>query len=166
MYNQSMIKTLVVTMGIPASGKTSYVRGWADQLIDNGHNPPIICPDDIREELTGDASDQTRNNEVFEIAHKRLKEALLGREPVIFFDATNVKAFARENIMQVVDPHYHEVYTILAVTQASPGQAKARNKNRDRQVPDHVIDRMHGDYVEACHDVQGEPWGRILYVWG
>lgn len=163
-----MIKTLVVTMGIPGSGKTTYVNAWADQLRDNGNNPEIICPDDIRAEL-GDASDQTRNEEVFRIAHQRLVEAISSNEPVAFFDATNIKGFARENILSIIDSHNvsdeprsRNTYAILAIISCDLGQAKLRNSTRERKVPDHVIDRMHAEMAGQVDLVSSEGWDRII----
>lgn len=157
-----MIKTLVVTMGVPASGKTTYVGKWADQLIDNGLHPPIICPDDIREELSGDPSDQTLNATVFDLAHRRLDNALRGDQPVVFFDATNIKFLARERILTVAEQN--NAYTILAVLSCNIDNAKERNTARDRIVPEHAMDRMHAEFLRQVRWVSSEGWDRIIYL--
>lgn len=162
LYTQGMVTTLVVTMGIPASGKSTYVERWSEQLIDNGLNPPIICPDDIRKELTGDASDQTRNHEVFELAHVRLALALADKQPVVFFDATNIKPFARDNLLTMAQDA--GAYTILAVLSANIDAAKARNKARDRVVPESAMDRMHKEFMEQLGSIEDEGWNRVVYV--
>jgi predicted kinase len=159
-------------MGIPASGKTTYVNAWAEQLRENGQNPEIICPDDIREELAGDASDQTRNEEVFRIAHERLIEAICSKEPMAFFDATNIRGFARENILKIVDTHNlneeppasRNTFTILAILSSNLTQAKLRNDVRKRKVPEHAMDRMHAQMLDEVDKVSSEGWDRIIYV--
>lgn len=164
-----MIKTLIVTMGVPGSGKTTYVNAWADQLRDLGQNPTIIRPDDIRKELTGDESDQTRNKEVFELAHDRLNQALITAEPVVFFDATNVSPFARKNIMEIVDEanshesetHLH-VFALLVVMGSNKQECLEHNLRRDRKVPEHAIERMWLHFQDSLHEIHHEPWDRII----
>lgn len=157
----TMIKTLVVTMGVPASGKTTYVTAWVDQLVDNGLNPPVVCSDDIRAEIS-DAADQTRNDVVFDIARRRLSSALRGEQPVVFFDATNIKDFAREDVLTLAEQN--NAYTILAVLSCNIDDAKRRNAERERVVPDHAMDRMHGEFLDQVGKLQDEGWDRIIYL--
>lgn len=63
-----MAQKVVLTSGISGSGKSTFLR--------NFFKGTVICPDDIRRELTGNVSDQSRNAEVWELTYKRFREAL------------------------------------------------------------------------------------------
>ena len=59
--------TFIQMIGIPGSGKTEKAKVLAKE-----HNAILLSSDAIREEILGDASDQTKNNDVFEVTHNRL----------------------------------------------------------------------------------------------
>jgi predicted kinase len=54
-------------IGLPASGKSSIAK-----KIAKSEDAVIVSSDDIRKEL-GNINDQSKNEKVFEIAEKRLK---------------------------------------------------------------------------------------------
>jgi len=84
-------KSIYVTIGISGSGKSTYVaRNFPSEII--------VCPDQIRKELTGDISDQRRNKDVWPIAESRLLQNIekYGRAVL---DATNVNRFQRVQFM-------------------------------------------------------------------
>jgi predicted kinase len=101
-----------------------------------------ICPDDIRTELTGDPSDQSKNKEVWETTEQRVVEAIHSGSTVVV-DATfahhgqrkSFLEFLRNNGAQKIEGLY--VNTPLEI-------AKERNANRERQVPEHALERMSG----------------------
>lgn len=163
-----MIKKLVVMMGVPASGKSTYVDTWVEELDENGRGHVVIRPDDIREELTGDASDQSANDEVFGVAHMRLRQSLRSSAPIVFFDATNVRPFARQNILDIVEEcnlaDGVKVSPVLVVMNINLEDAKRRNRTRDRVVPDHAIERMYEQFLDATIDAENEPWDHIIYA--
>ena len=87
-YEVIMAK-LVLPIGISGSGKSYiYNRDYKDYVQ--------VSPDLIREELTGDISNQTRNKEVFKIAFERVDECIKNGQNV-FFDATNTNKVQRKN---------------------------------------------------------------------
>ena len=65
---------LIVTVGIPGSGKTSWVKNYIEENKDK--NIEVISSDEIRKELLNDIEDQSKNKEVFEIMRKRTKKSL------------------------------------------------------------------------------------------
>lgn len=71
---------LYISVGISGSGKSTYL---------NKLNVPVVCPDDIRKELTGDISDQSQNPKVWFEAYRRLKE-YIARDEDVAFSATNL----------------------------------------------------------------------------
>lgn len=75
---------LIIPIGISGSGKSHYGK-----YIESVFPFEIICPDNIRKELTGSISDQSKNKEVFETSHIRILKALEENKNV-YFSATNV----------------------------------------------------------------------------
>lgn len=58
---------IICCVGIPGSGKSTWTNNFA-----KNSKYSILCPDLIREELTGNISDQSKNREVFEQFYNRL----------------------------------------------------------------------------------------------
>ena len=77
-----MMNKLVMLVGLPGSGKSTY----AGKLKKEG--VIIHSSDRVREEL-GDVNDQSKNEEVFRILHKRIKDDLKSGKSVAY-DATNL----------------------------------------------------------------------------
>ena len=97
---------LVLPIGISGSGKSYiYNRYYKDYIL--------VSPDLIREELTGDISNQSKNKEVFRIAFARVDE-YLKREQNVFFDATNVNKSQRKKFTdKYVDTDVEVTYVVL-----------------------------------------------------
>ena len=67
----------------------------------------------IREELTGDISNQSKNKEVFKIAFERVDE-YLNKGQDVFFDATNVNKSQRKSFTdKYKDTDVEVIYVIL-----------------------------------------------------
>lgn len=128
------MKKVIMSVGIQGSGKTTALKELAHK-----YGYTYLCPDDIRKELSGDASDQSRNGEVWEESRNRLKN-LLSTEDVVVFDATftyenqriDFIRFAKENGAEKVQGIFFDVPLETA---------KERNLKRERIVPEHAIDR-------------------------
>ena len=87
--NKSIFTMLV---GLPGSGKSTYA---AEQHEKYGTH--VCSSDAIRAEL-GDVNDQSNNEKVFQILHRRIKDYLRNGESVIY-DATNIKSKRRRAFM-------------------------------------------------------------------
>jgi predicted kinase len=85
---------LAASVGISGSGKSTF----GNKL----ENITVICPDDIRKELTGDISDQSRNVEVWRLAYDRLCKSLENREDV-YFSATTLTSKNLKALLNVVE---------------------------------------------------------------
>ncbi|WP_175538966.1 AAA family ATPase, partial [Mycobacterium tuberculosis] len=96
-----------------------------------GHT--ILSSDQLREEMFGDVNNQNNNGKVFEELHRRARELLEAGEKVII-DATNTNPMA---------------------------VASLQNENRERKVPEFVIDRM---YKNLHVPTFSEGWDDVVLV--
>lgn len=97
---------LILPIGISGSGKSYiYNKDYKDCVQ--------VSPDLIREELTGDISNQSKNKEVFKLAFERVDE-YLNKGQNVFFDATNVNKGQRKNFTdKYKDTDVEVIYVIL-----------------------------------------------------
>ena len=125
---------LAVMIGISGSGKSTYANGLKTSL-----KADLVETDAIREELTGDASDQSQNYKVFQVAKKRVNDLLSqGKNAII--DATSVSVRDRKDWIQIGRDNNAEVRAYFIDTPIDV--CKSQNRKRQRQVPDEVIDRQ------------------------
>ena len=97
---------LILPIGISGSGKSYIYNKDYKYCIQ-------VSPDLIREELTGDISNQSKNKEVFKLAFERVDE-YLNKGQNVFFDATNVNKGQRKNFTdKYKDTDVEVIYVIL-----------------------------------------------------
>lgn len=131
-----MYKVLVVAAGAPGSGKTTAMNAVAEN-----RGLAVICPDDIRLELFGDASEQRDGHLVFQIAYDRLRRELCDDASCgAVFDATNCRRKARRSVLAEAAGCFD--YAICAVAETPLHECLARNRSRERFVPEEVIEQM------------------------
>ena len=128
---------IIAMQGVPGSGKSSTVARLAAE-----HNAVVICLDDIRAELTGDASDQSRNAEVMPLATARASAALAAGRSIIV-DSTMIKREWLGSWEAMASKHGADL--VLVSVRVTLATAQARNASRSRVVPAHVIERMYND---------------------
>jgi predicted kinase len=148
---------LFVMIGISGSGKSTIAQKLLQSLISNDNGTVLISSDNIREELCGDASDQSKNSQVFELAHKRIEESL-SRNINVIWDATNLAPEDRKEVIRIGRNHNAQLVAIQVVTPISI--AIDRNNNRDRRVPVRVIWKQQGRYYAATK----QEFDRIITV--
>lgn len=127
----------IMMVGLSGSGKSTFASKYD---VRNSHlDTRRISTDLIRARICGDDKDQSRNNEVFEIAHKKIIDSLKSNYNVIF-DATNLTIKDRRSILQKIK---NMPCTKRCVIMATPIDiCRERNNVRDRVVPDDVITRQ------------------------
>jgi predicted kinase len=147
---------VIMGIGLPGTGKTTALKSFAEK---NSYN--YICPDDIRFELLGDASDQTKNREVWQEAYKRLEGFLKNGETVVF-DATFVKDLDRKRFIEFVRGLGVEKIQGI-VTEVPLDIAYERNRSRERKVPDYAMERMAKSFKELPPEIS-EGFDSLFYI--
>lgn len=145
---------LFIPVGIPGCGKSTLTK------IFDHTNMRVVSSDAIREEITGDIGDQTRNQEVFAEYHKRIEDHLLDGLDV-FADATNLRDFAREKLQAIGERTGADMHLIVF---ANPKQAVLRNEKRERRVAPDVMVRMLEQYEQALKDIPHEHYSSVTYI--
>ena len=147
--------TLFVTIGLPASGKST----WAKDYQSKGFNDTIIVSTDrIRAHLYGDERIQGDGNDVFNRAYSILK--VIGENGYIaIFDATNLMKKYRKRIFKELREFYD---SISAVYFDVPTQVCIeRDERRERKVGEDVIMNMATRLYPPEKD---EGWNQIYII--
>lgn len=126
---------LIVVSGVSGSGKSTISK----KISENGGGIKIVNMDNIREEMTGDASNQTMNDEVFKEMCKRIRKELSKKNSVIV-DNTSVSSKDRKTYLKFFDGLFSESYLIFVDTDIET--CKKRNSLRERVVPEYAIDKQ------------------------
>ena len=140
---------LVVTVGLPSSGKTS----WVDDFIgeNQGQAIDVISSDRIREEIFNDIEDQNHNGEVFDLMKRRTKESL-SQGHIAIYEATNISSKRRRALLKELNKYYDKAICLFKYKRLIACQID--NEKRDREVPSDVIDRMYRNF-EIPHKNEG-----------
>jgi predicted kinase len=135
-HNTQNDPIFLMVVGLPGSGKSTYIDKYYS-------NYSVHSSDAIREELSGDVNNQDINVRVFEILHKRVKEDLLQGKNVVY-DATNISWKRRKAFLTELNKIPCRKSCILMATPFE--LCVERNKQRERVVPYHVIERMYKNF--------------------
>ena len=132
------IPNIFIMIGLPGSGKSSYAVNLA-----NYYNAKIFSSDKLREELFGSEEIQGNNEILFKELHKRIKECLINKISAIY-DATNLSYKKRKAFLDSLKNI--KCYKV-AIFMATPyEECLKRNLQRDRKVPEDVIERMYKSF--------------------
>lgn len=127
--------TMILLVGIPGAGKSFHIPVLAQK-----YEATIISLDTIRKNLTGSESDNSRNQEVLDMARTAVHESLAAGTSVII-DATNVIAPWRQTWIQIAQDYGIPVHTILIDTPLAT--CIQRNYQRSRTVPLCILVRFY-----------------------
>lgn len=142
---------LICMVGCAGSGKSTKAKELAKR-----YNCNVVSTDAIREEIFGSAAVQKDGDKIFRIAYDRLIEELQKNQRVIF-DATNLLPWYRKKVLKIIEP-WNRGFNICYKSITPIEIAKERNRNRERVVPEEVIDRQYEKYIEPT---LSEGWDEI-----
>jgi predicted kinase len=148
-----MKKLLIMLVGLPGSGKST----WAKDVI---HNAVTVSTDNIREQLYGNANIQGKWKAIEAEADRQIKNAFNDNNiNIIIYDATNLRMDRRKAFLKKWSKY--DCIKEAVIFWAFGDFCKKRNKMRDRQVPESVIDRMEEEFEEPTYK---EGWDTIFYM--
>jgi predicted kinase len=143
-----------MVVGLPASGKSTWAETHKNEL-----NAVIHSSDKLRAELLNDINDQSKNTEIFEILHRRIKDDLRAGKNIIM-DCTSL---SRKRRIAFLNELKNIPCDKVCVLFATPYElAVARNFARERQVPEGVLARMYKQFETPWYS---EGWDDIQIVW-
>jgi predicted kinase len=165
---------LYFTVGLPASGKSTYfekIKEWHPDAIH-------ISSDNIREEVFGDVNRQDKNAEVFKIMEERTYETLAANG-VCYYDATNLSAKRRIAFLKNMKArlkHRDDISFTCLLFVPILKECIERDKDRERTVGINVIMRMVKQFqpphisegwnsIQIATPIRGNAWREtIAYI--
>ena len=140
---------LVVLVGPSYSGKSTVCEFFKRyyKMNELPMRVRVVCPDDIREELLGDAGDQSNGKMIFETAYERVDKALNSPLNTVFFDATSLTPARRKPLIEIAKKHRTPCFAVV-MPDFTEEELTARVENRERKVPLDVV-RAQKDLIEC-----------------
>ena len=125
--------TVVLTIGLPGSGKTSWFRRRAITPLSS---------DLLRMMLFDDITEQRYQDLVFSTLRYLLRARMIARMPWNYVDATNLSPRERRGWIKMAQEFGYEVHAVFFDVPIEV--CTERNTRRGRMVPDDVMQRMAG----------------------
>lgn len=151
-------------VGISGSGKSTHAKKLAEEF-----EAAVINPDKIREELTGNISNQSRNGDVFKLANERMTNLLSNGKSVVF-DATGLYREGRIETMKLAREAGAICYAVVFKDSLNPEVCNKRvlidlknNINRADTSDINIALRQHNQFLVEIMLITTEGWDCILY---
>jgi predicted kinase len=122
---------IVVVVGLPGSGKTTYLEQ---------NRLPSLSSDAIRKLLADDETDQTIHARVFPTLRYLLYQRIAIGRPVTYMDATHLTPQERRPYIQMARLFDCRVEALFFDVPLEI--CKERNRRRQRVVPEEALERM------------------------
>src|SRR5438477_4661936 len=123
--------TIVITVGLPGSGKSTY-------LASLGVN--AISSDEIRRLIADDPTDQSIHDAVFATIRHLVRQRIAVGRPATYVDATHLTRWERQPYIQMARAHNCEVEALFFDVPVEV--CIQRNSQRGRVIPEQAIREM------------------------
>ena len=141
--------SLILLVGIPGSGKTTYAKNYVPHYPKHAIH---LSSDKIRKELYGDESIQGNPVEIFSLMQKRAVEALNDGYDVIY-DATNITRKDRASIIGICPKFVKiECHIIWAPIETCIERDAARERTVGKEVIDRMLKRFQAPFFDENID--------------
>jgi len=131
----------VITVGLPGSGKSTY-------LARLGVN--AISSDEIRRLIADDGLDQTMNARVFSVIRYLVRQRIAAGRPVTYVDATHLTMWERKPYVILAQRYGCRLEALFF---DSPIEVCiARNQARHRVVPEEAIRKMASQMIPPARE--------------
>jgi predicted kinase len=135
---------LIMMIGPTGSGKSTL----AEELATD--EDQIVSSDSMRKRLTGDPSNMDITPVAFGMVHD-IVEQRCRHDCVTFLDATNLKTNNRREYFDLARQYDDGFKVIGIMVEADTETCKGRQHDRERTVPEHVVD-THASRMKTAQD--------------
>lgn len=152
--------TFYMMIGVSGSGKSTYIRKHFKSSI-------VVEPDAIRREVLGSVHDQSRGNEIWGIAKRRVLDLLKSGSDAVL-DGVNVRSHGRREFLDDLPKNVH---TVAIVFNTDINVAKTRVANDIKAGKDHsnvpaeVIVRQFANLAAGYDNIVNQ-FDEVIYVEG
>lgn len=139
-----MTRELRIVVGIPASGKSTFIWQEVERLEFEGNTVGVISRDTIRFSMLEEGEDYfAREDEVFDEFVRQINEAMEVGIDVVFADATHVSSASRFKLLSrlLPDPNTSLVFEVMDTPVAECLNRNIKREGRER-VPNMAIRNM------------------------
>ncbi len=134
---------LLIPIGAPGSGKTSYISKQYPHL-------ELISMDEERKRLCGTMMDMSRNREAYLNCFAKFRQLVKERKNIIW-DATNTTRKIRKRLIQ--EARLYGIEIVIIHFDLPLSVVLERNKNRDRVVPEDIVKRYYKE-IQSPHSYE------------
>jgi len=146
-----------IMVGIPGCGKSTYIN--KNKIF----SEIVISSDSIREELTGDITNQLFNRQVFQEYENRLVECLKQNKSC-WMDSTAITKQLREKIIDLIIKYNKSAIVKFIEFKPNLNVSLKQNSKRARKVPNEVIYSMFGRFERVKKSELKNLHGEILII--